>query len=46
MVFGMPGAAVERNIVDEILSPDAIIVRLTKLDSHLRFLAKRSKGGV
>lgn len=43
VVFGMPAAAIERNIVDEVLSPDAIAIRLTKLHTHLRQLAQRSK---
>jgi two-component system chemotaxis response regulator CheB len=32
--FDMPGAAIQRGIVDEILSPDEIATRLTKLDRH------------
>ena len=44
IVFGMPAVAIERNIVDEVLPPDAIAIRLTKLHTHLRQLAKRSKG--
>ena len=35
VVFGMPKVAIERNIVDEIASPDEIISRLTKLNKHL-----------
>jgi two-component system chemotaxis response regulator CheB len=35
VVFGMPKVAIDRNIVDEILSPDEMITRLTKLHQHL-----------
>jgi len=35
VIFGMPKAAIDRNIVDEILSPDEMIARLTKLHQHL-----------
>jgi two-component system chemotaxis response regulator CheB len=35
VVFGMPKAAIDRNIVDEILSPEEIVARLTKLHHHM-----------
>jgi two-component system, chemotaxis family, protein-glutamate methylesterase/glutaminase len=36
IVFGMPKAAIQRGTVDEILSPEEIITRLTKLHRHLQ----------
>jgi len=39
VVFGMPKAAIQRGIVDEILSPEQIILRLTKLHRHLQSLS-------
>jgi two-component system chemotaxis response regulator CheB len=36
VVFGMPKAAIDRKIVDEILSPDEIVIRLTKLHQFLK----------
>jgi len=39
IVFGMPKAAIQRGIVDEILSPEQIITRLTKLHRHLQSLS-------
>jgi len=36
VVFGMPKAAIERNLADEILSPSEIVTRLTKLHHHLK----------
>ncbi len=40
VVYGMPKEAVKRGIVDEILSPEEIVVRLTKLHSHMQSLAQ------
>ncbi len=40
VVYGMPGAAVQHRIVDEVLSPDEIIVRLTKLQRHMQTLGR------
>ncbi len=34
VVFGMPGVASRRKVVDEVLSPDEMIVRLVKLHKH------------
>jgi two-component system chemotaxis response regulator CheB len=39
IVFGMPKAAIQRSIVDEILSPEEIITRLTKLHRHILSLS-------
>ncbi len=35
VVFGMPGAAVKRNIVDEVLPPEEITSRLVKIHQHI-----------
>jgi len=35
VIFGMPKVAIDRGIVDEILSQDQIIARLTKLHRHI-----------
>lgn len=40
-VFGMPGAAITHHIVDEVLSPEGIVARLTKLHRHMQ-----SSGGL
>jgi two-component system chemotaxis response regulator CheB len=37
-VFGMPKAAIDRGIVDEVLAPDQIINRLIKLHHHVKSL--------
>lgn len=37
-VFGMPKAAIDRGVVDEILAPDQIINRLIKLHHHVKGL--------
>ena len=34
VVFGMPGAAVKRNIVNEVLPPEEITARLVKIHQH------------
>jgi two-component system chemotaxis response regulator CheB len=39
-VFGMPKVAIERGIVDEVLTPEQISVRLTKLHRHMQSLEK------
>lgn len=36
VVFGMPKAAIDRNLVDEVLSPDEIVSRLSKLHRLLQ----------
>jgi two-component system chemotaxis response regulator CheB len=38
-VFGMPKAAIDRGIVDEVLSPDQIANRLIKLHRHIKSLS-------
>ena len=35
VVFGMPKAAIDRNLADEILSPEEMVTRLTKLHHHM-----------
>ena len=35
VVFGMPKAAIDRNLADEILSPEEMVMRLTKLHHHM-----------
>lgn len=34
VIFGMPKMAIQRGVVDEVLSPEGIIQRLTKLHHH------------
>ncbi len=36
VIFGMPKMAIQRGIVDEVLPPDGIVTRLTKLHQHLQ----------
>ena len=36
VVFGMPKAAIDRNLADEILTPEEIVMRLTKLHQHMK----------
>jgi two-component system chemotaxis response regulator CheB len=36
LIFGMPKAAIDRNLADEILSPEEIATRLTKLHHHMK----------
>jgi two-component system chemotaxis response regulator CheB len=38
VVFGMPKAAIERGVVDEVLPPEQIALRLTKLHWHTQAL--------
>lgn len=40
VVFGMPKAAIERGIVDEVLSPEGIASRLIKFHRHVQTLAR------
>ena len=40
VVFGMNKTAIERGIVDEVLSPEGIITRLTKLHRHMQTLSR------
>lgn len=40
IVFGMPKAAIERGIVDEVLSPESIAARLNKLHRHVQTLSR------
>ncbi len=35
VVFGMPKAVIDRHLADEILSPEEIVTRLTKLHHHM-----------
>jgi two-component system chemotaxis response regulator CheB len=37
VVFGMPRVAIQRNLADEILTPDEIILRLTKLHQYMKY---------
>jgi two-component system chemotaxis response regulator CheB len=37
-VFGMPKAAIDRGVVDEVLSPNQIVNRLIKLHHHVKSL--------
>ncbi len=41
--FSMPKAVIERGVVDEILSPDQIVNRLTKLHHHVKSLQMGDK---
>jgi two-component system chemotaxis response regulator CheB len=36
VVFGMPRVAIERGLVDEVLPPEGIALRLIKLHRHLQ----------
>jgi two-component system chemotaxis response regulator CheB len=36
IIFGMPKAAIQRGIVDQVLTPEEIITRLTKLHRHIQ----------
>jgi two-component system chemotaxis response regulator CheB len=36
VVFGMPKAAIDRHLADEILSPEEMVTRLTKLYHHMK----------
>jgi two-component system chemotaxis response regulator CheB len=38
-VFGMPKAAIDRGVVDEVLPPDQIANRLIKLHNHVKSLS-------
>lgn len=42
VIYGMPKVAVQRGIVDEILSPEEIVTRLTKLHTHMQSLTNPS----
>ncbi|MFZ6031132.1 MAG: chemotaxis-specific protein-glutamate methyltransferase CheB [Chloroflexota bacterium] len=43
VVFGMPRAAIARGVVDEVLAPDQIALRLKKLHWHTQALLNRAK---
>jgi two-component system chemotaxis response regulator CheB len=38
VVFGMPKAAINRHLVDEVLAPEDIVIRLNKLHRHMQSL--------